>query len=367
MVIDGRTLVTYFEKMVPPSLALEKDRIGFQLGSLDRQITGVLVTLEVTNAVVEEAIKMGANWIFTHHALIFQPLSSIHMDQPRGKLLEKLIVNQIQVYVAHTNLDTVKDGVNEVLANEIGLLNQQTFLIHGEDPLIKLVVFVPTDHLEEVRNALGESGAGSIGAYSHCTFAAKGEGTFLAGENTKPFMGVQGELSRVEEYRLETVFPQSMQPKVMQALLESHPYEEVAYELYPVKHSIPFGMGKVGELLGKMNLQNLVKLVKQAYELDYVKVVGDVKKEINKVALLGGAGSRYVQEAKRQGAQVYLTGDIDYHTAQLALEEGIALIDIGHATEQRVVPSVCQQLKKYIGDEVPVLSSKVDMNPFQIC
>jgi dinuclear metal center YbgI/SA1388 family protein len=367
VVIDGRTLLTYFEKMVPPNLAVEKDRIGFQLGSLDRKVTGVLVTLEITDAVVEEAIRLGANWIFTHHALIFQPLSSIQMDQPRGKLLEKLILNQIQVYVAHTNLDTVKDGVNDVLANELGLLEQKTFLVHGEDPLVKLVVFIPSAQLEEVRNALSESGAGCIGAYSHCSFATKGEGTFLAGEDTNPFIGAHGELSRVEEYRLETVFPQSIQPKVMQALLESHPYEEVAYDLYSVKRSIPFGMGKVGVLLGTMRLQDFVKHVKQAYELDFVKVVGDGKKEINKVALLGGAGSRYVQEAKRQGAEVYLTGDIDYHTAQLALEEGIALIDIGHATEQRVVPSVCQQIKKYVGDNVPVFSSKVDMNPFQIC
>ncbi|MCH5583895.1 Nif3-like dinuclear metal center hexameric protein [Shimazuella sp. AN120528] len=366
MAINGQQLIEVFERMVPPDLALDQDRIGFQLGSLERKVTGILVTLEITDAVVNEAIALGANWIFTHHALIFQPLDSVRMDQPKGKLIEKLITNQIQVYVAHTNLDTVKDGVNDVLADEIGLLEKKTFLVHGSDPLLKLVVFVPSSHLEAVRTAIGNNGAGAIGAYSHCTFAGKGTGTFLAGKDTTPFVGIQGELSKVDEYRLETIMPKSLEKRVLQAVFDAHPYEEVAYDIYPLARSVPYGMGKVGNLLGEMTLEDFVLHLKKAYQLDHVHVVGNGNEKVKRIALLGGAGSRYVLEAKRHGADVYLTGDIDYHTAKLALEENISLVDIGHATEQRVVPHVCRQLENLLEGNTKVFPSKVNQNPFRV-
>jgi dinuclear metal center YbgI/SA1388 family protein len=366
MVIDGRKLVEYFEQMVPQNLALDKDRIGFQLGNLNHEVTGVLVTLEVTNEVVNEAIALGANWIFTHHALIFQPLDSIRTDQPKGKLLEKLITNQIQVYVAHTNLDTVRNGVNDVLADEIGLQEKKTFLVHGGDQLLKLVVFVPASHLKKVRTAMVDNGAGAIGAYSHCTFAVKGTGTFLPSEGTTPFLGKQGELSEVDEYRLETVIPKSLENQVLQAIFEAHPYEEIAYDTYPLSRNISFGMGKIGNLQDETTLKDFVTHIKKAYQLDYVRVVGEIDAKVKRVTILGGAGSRYVSEAKRQNADVYLTGDIDYHTAKLALEEGLLLIDIGHATEQRVVPIVCRRLEKFLEGKTKVYSSQVNQNPFQV-
>lgn len=366
MAVNGRKLIEHFEQIVPPSLALEKDRIGFQLGNLEREVTGVLVTLEVTDDVVNEAILLGANWIFTHHALIFQPLNSIRTDQPKGKLLEKLIMNQIQVYVAHTNLDTVKNGVNDVLADELGLLDKETFLVHGGDQLLKLVVTVPISHFETVRTAVCDKGAGAIGAYSHCTFASKGTGTFLPNKDASPFIGRQGELSEVDEYRLETIMPKSLESQVLQALFASHPYEEVAYDIYPLSRSIPFGMGRIGNTKEEMELKDFVTHVKNVYQLDYIHVAGNTNAKVKRVAVLGGAGSRYVTEAKRQGADVYLTGDIDYHTAKLALEEGIALIDIGHATEQRVVPTVCYQLEQRLKNITKVHPSQVNQNPFQL-
>jgi dinuclear metal center YbgI/SA1388 family protein len=367
MAINGKTLIRYLELIAPPSLALEKDRIGFQLGSLNHQVTGIVVALEITEAVVNEAISIGANWIFTHHALIFQPLGSIRTDQPRGRILEKLIQHQIQVYVAHTNLDTVANGVNDVLSKEIGLLKPKTFLVHGEDQLLKLVVFVPTSHLDVVRTAIGKSGAGAIGDYSYCSFATKGTGTFFPGEGTNPYIGSKGQLTEVEEYRLETVLPKSLQSHVVQAVLSAHPYEEVAYELYPLEQNIPYGMGKIGFLPSEVSLRDFVSHVKTVFELKHVQVVGELESKVKKVAILGGAGSRYVSEAKQQGADVYITGDIDYHTAQAALEEGICLIDVGHATEQRVIPSVCEQLEMHLPKEVQVYPSQVNFNPFQTC
>jgi dinuclear metal center YbgI/SA1388 family protein len=365
--VEGKKLISLFETIAPPHLAMEKDKIGLQIGSSEREAERILVALEITDEVIEEAMAKKANWIFTHHAPIFHPLSDIRTDQPRGKMIEKLLQHHIQVYAAHTNLDTAVNGVNDVLAGELGLQQAETFLIHGQEQYFKLVVFVPSTHLDVVRAAITENGAGAIGAYSHCTFAAKGTGTFVPGEDTKPFIGQQGQLEKVEEYRLETILPSYLQTKIVDALLAAHPYEEVAYDLYPLAQKRAFGMGKIGQLPAQKQLKDFVAQVKQTYELKYVQVVGDLNTDIQRVAVLGGAGSRYVTEAKRQNADVYITGDIDYHTAQLALEEGICLIDIGHATEQRVIPSVCNQLAAYLPADVVVYPSKVNFNPFQVC
>jgi dinuclear metal center YbgI/SA1388 family protein len=365
--ISGKTLIDHFEAIALPRLAVDKDRIGLQLGSLEREVTGVLVALEVTEKVIEEAIEVGANWIFSHHALIYQPLAQVRMDQPVGRMIEKLIQHQIQVYVAHTNLDAAKGGVNDVLAEEIGLIKTKTFLTHGQEQLIKLVVFVPSTHVEVVRKAMGDNGAGAIGNYSHCTFVTSGKGTFLPQAGTNPYIGEKGKVTEVDEYRLETIVPVSLKQPVIKAMLAVHPYEEVAYDLYPLAMSLPIGMGKIGLLPEAILLKEFVQQVKIAYDLTHVRVVGDIATKVQTVALLGGAGSRYVADAKRLGADVYLTGDIDYHTAQAALQERICLIDLGHHVEQRVLPAVCQQLEKKLNGEVPVYTSWVDFNPFQIC
>lgn len=333
---------------------------------MEQEITRVLVALEVTEQVVEEAIRLNVNFIFSHHALIYQPLGQIRTDQAAGRIIEKLIQHQIGVYVAHTNLDVATGGVNDVLAAEIGLLDCKTFLVHSQEQLIKLVVFVPTTHLEVVRQAIGDSGAGSIGAYSHCSFSTKGTGTFLPQTGSDPYIGEQGKLSTVEEYRLETILPTSLQQQVIHAMKAVHPYEEVAYELYPLAMSEPIGMGKIGQLPNPSSLENFVTHVKTAYGLSHVRVVGDLTKGVQTIALLGGSGSRYVMEAKRQGADVYLTGDIDYHTAQAAIQEGICLVDIGHHVEQRVVPAVVTMLEQKLNRQAQVFASQVDFNPFQV-
>lgn len=367
MAISGKELIKHIEEIAPPRFAVEKDRIGLQLGNPNKKVLKMLVALEVTEQVVKEAIELGIDFIFVHHALIYQPLAQIRTDYPAGRIIEQLIEHQIAVYVAHTNLDVASGGVNDVLAAKIGLLQPKTLLIHSQEPLLKLVVFVPKTHLEKVRQALGDSGAGSIGDYSHCTFAAEGKGTFLPHAGTNPFIGEQGQLSEVEEFRLETVMPASLQEKVIQAMLAVHPYEEVAYEIYPLALSESIGMGKIGTLSHSIFLSDFISQVKQAYELSHVRVVGDLQTKVRTIALLGGAGSRYVSEAKRQGADVYITGDIDYHTAQAALQDGVCLIDVGHHVEQLVVPAVVKLLDERLHGQLSIFASKVDFNPFQTC
>lgn len=363
--IRGRELIRWMETFANPALAIENDRIGLQMGSADAEVKGILVTLDVTEAVIDEAIAKGANWIIGHHAIIYQPLKQIRTDSPAGRLLQKCMKHDIQIYIAHTNLDAAEDGVNDVLAEKLGLQGCRTFISYKQDRLKKLVVFVPETHVAQVEQSLGEAGAGWIGNYSHCTFQTVGIGTFLPHSDTKPFIGEQGKLERVTEVRLETVIPESKQKAILTAMLQAHPYEEVAYDLYPLDlPGKPIGFGKIGRLPEKMTLKAFVEHVKMAYHVPQLRYVGDPDKKIEKVALLGGAGSRYMKDAVSQGADVYLTGDIDFHTAQDALAEGIALVDPGHHVEYIAMQRVVDRLQETFGEQIVIQLSRTDTNPF---
>lgn len=366
MSISGRNIIQAMEAYAPTQLAVENDRIGLQVGNPDAEVTGVLVTLDVNEEVVEEAIRRGANWIIAHHAVIFRPLKSLRTDQPDGRLFYKLLTHEISVYIAHTNLDATVAGVNDVLAEKLGLAKTDVLVPYQEDKLKKLVVFVPESHHELLLHAICEAGGGWIGKYSHCTFNIDGTGTFVPRDGTHPYIGKQGEMERVKERRLETVVPESKLSQVIQAMLSAHPYEEVAYDLYPLDLTgEKRGYGRVGNLSQPLSLHELAKLVKQAYQLEGLRVVGDFNRSVQRVAILGGSGGRHIHDAKRMGADVYITGDIDFHTAQDALAMGLCLIDPGHHVEHHVVLRACEILKQQLGNQVPVIASNVDTNPFR--
>ncbi|SFX28930.1 dinuclear metal center protein, YbgI/SA1388 family [Thermoactinomyces sp. DSM 45891] len=365
MAIQGAELIRWMEMFASPKLAVENDRIGLQVGSIHAEVEGVLVTLDVTEKVVDEAIKQGVNWIIGHHAIIYQPMKQICTDSPAGRLLQKCLKHDIQVYIAHTNLDAAEEGVNTVLAEKLGLQGCRTLVHHKQDRLKKLVVFVPESHVDEVEHALGEAGAGEIGNYSHCSFQTAGTGTFLPHSGTKPYIGEPGILERVAEVRLETILPESKQKMILSAMHKAHPYEEIAYDLYILDSpGSPVGMGKIGTLPERMTLQAFIDLVKSAYHIPHLRFVGDSNRIIEKVALLGGAGSRYMRDAVWQGADVYLTGDIDFHTAQDALTEGIALVDPGHHIEYVSMQRVVDRLQDAFGSRITIQLSQIDTNPF---
>lgn len=366
MEIQGNQLIQIMSQIAPPAFAVEKDRIGLQLGDPQVPVKKVLVTLDVTEEVVEEAIAQGCNWIVAHHAIIFHPLTQIRLDQPHGRLLSKLIQHQIQVFIAHTNLDAATHGVNDVLADLLGLQNTKVLVPYKEDRYLKLVVFVPESHKENMRQVLGDAGAGFIGKYSHCSFSSLGTGTFLPQTGTDPYIGEVGKLEKVSEVRLETIFLESEREQIITAMKEAHPYEEVAYDLYPLALSgEPIGFGKVGDLEYPISLGEFAQQVKSAYRVEGLRMVGDPTKMVKRVALLGGSGSRHVTDALRERADVYLTGDIDFHTAQDALAAGISLLDPGHHVEFLAMSELATQLQKHLPNEVSVQLSSVDTNPFR--
>jgi dinuclear metal center YbgI/SA1388 family protein len=369
LLAKGQTVIQIMEQLAPKHYAMPDDKIGLQLGTLNKDIRNVLVALDVTYEVVEEAIRLQAELIIAHHAIVYRPLKHLQTDTPAGKLYEKLIKHDIAVYIAHTNLDVADGGVNDMMAGALGLTGLSHLEAVHTEKLKKLVVFIPETHHDQVRNAVFNAGAGGIGHYSHCSFNIAGTGTFLPGAGAKPFIGKLGQIESVQEVRFETILPESNERKVIQALLRAHPYEEVAYDLYPLDiKGRTFGLGRVGRLTEALSVAELVEQVKQAFSVQTVRVVGDLQQVVKKVAVLGGAGSSYIQASLFAGADVLITGDIDYHSAQDALAAGLILIDPGHNVEKIMKSHVAEYLtkqllaKKYATN---VTASNVDTEVFR--
>ncbi|WP_274651891.1 Nif3-like dinuclear metal center hexameric protein [Paenibacillus humicola] len=371
MFAHGQTVVQMMEQLAPKHIAVENDKIGLQLGSLQKEIRTVLVALDVTDEVADEAIALGADLIVAHHAIIFRPLAKIDTSTYAGKLYEKLIKHDIAVYISHTNLDVADGGINDWMADLLGIAPEGRASLEDvhTDQLYKLAVFVPKSHHEQVLEAIWKAGAGGIGGYSCCSFNTEGIGTFRPGEGANPFIGEAGKLERVEEVRIETVVPQSAHRKVVQAMLKAHPYEEVAYDLIPMDlKGRAFGLGRTGRLTQPAKLGELAERVKRAFDVPFVRLVGDPERDIRKAAVLGGSGAKYVRHALYAGADVLVTGDIDYHTAHDALAAGLAIIDPGHNVEKIMKPRVAEWLsrelaqRKYATKAVP---SSLDTEVFR--
>ncbi|WP_409289321.1 Nif3-like dinuclear metal center hexameric protein [Peribacillus sp. SCS-37] len=365
---NGHEVISLFEQFSPKHLAMDGDPIGLQIGRLNKSLDKVLIALDVTDEVVEEAISAGAGLIIAHHPPIFRSLKNLRTDLPHGALYEKLIKNDIAVYAAHTNLDIAKGGVNDLLAEALELQNIKVLSPTYEEKLNKLVVFCPENHAEEVRKAIGDAGGGHIGKYSHCTFMSEGTGTFLPGEQTTPYIGRQGELESVAEVRIETIFPASREKKILQAMLAAHPYEEAAYDVYPLENKGEMlGLGRVGTLKDSMSLREFAFYVKKAFDVEHVRLAGDPEAVIKKVAVLGGDGNKYIKAAKYSGADCFVTGDIYYHTAHDAAMMGLNLLDPGHNIEKVMkegTAKVMTDLSRSKGLNTEFIASTIHTDPF---
>jgi dinuclear metal center YbgI/SA1388 family protein len=369
MSVHGQTVIQWFEHFSPKHLAVEGDKIGLQIGTLQKQITKVMVTLDVTEEVVDEAIEENVDLIIAHHPIIYRPLSHLRTDLPAGRIMESLIKYDIAVYIAHTNLDVTNGGVNDWLARQLELADLDVLSTTYTETLKKLVVFVPRDDEQKVREALGNAGAGWVGNYSHCTFRSEGVGTFLPREGTDPHIGQQGKLEYVDEVKIETIFPVSLERKVIQAMLKAHPYEEVAYDIFTLdQHGEVLGLGRIGKLPQEMALEEFTEHVKKSFDVPACRVVGPLNAKVKRVAVLGGTGNKYVSAAMFRGADVFVTGDIEYHTAQDAQMNGLHLVDPGHHIEKVMMKGVQEVLHKAAQEhktELEVITSKVHTEPFR--
>ncbi|MCA1054862.1 Nif3-like dinuclear metal center hexameric protein [Rossellomorea aquimaris] len=366
--VNGHEIIQLFEAFSPKHLAEQGDPIGLQIGKLNEKVENVMITLDVLENVVDEAIKNNVKLIIAHHPPLFRPLKSLHTDTYQGRMIEKLIKHDIAVYAAHTNLDVAVGGVNDLLADALGLQETSVLLPTYSEGLRKLVVYVPKENSEELRKALGDAGAGHIGNYSHCSFSSDGEGRFLPGDKAKPHIGQQGKLEVVEEEKVETIYPRSLEKKVLKAMFTHHPYEEVAYDLYSLENKgEPMGLGRIGMLKEEVTLKEFAGVVKETFGMDGVRMIGDSEEKVKKVAVLGGDGNKFITTAKRQGADVLVTGDIYYHTAHDAMMLGLNIVDAGHHIEKVMKDGVAKYLAEKCAEKgfiVNIFASKANTNPF---
>lgn len=366
--ISGQRLIQRFEEWAPKSLAYENDKIGLLIGTLNKKIRRVMITLDVLENVADEAAERQADLIIAHHPVIFHPLKNVRSDEGQGKIVAKCIKQDIAVYAAHTNLDIAEGGVNDMLADQLGFGETEILQPTASEPLYKLAVYAPESHLDAVRNAIGNAGAGSIGNYSHCTFTSAGEGTFLPEEGTHPFIGAPGNIERVSEGKIETIVPENLLPGVIKKMLKVHPYEEVAYDIYPLKNEgKAFGLGRIARLTQPVPFRDYCLEVKRKLGLDGLRAVGPLNEKVQTVAVSGGDGNSLIPYAKYRGADVLITGDIYYHTAHDALLNGLKVIDAGHHIEsvmKKGVQHYLQQVIKEEGYDTEVVISESVTDPF---
>jgi dinuclear metal center YbgI/SA1388 family protein len=369
MSIPVDEIVSWFEAWAPASLAEPEDPIGLQIGKMNQSVTTIATALDITESVVDEAIQRGAELIIAHHPLIYRPLRMIRADQPNGNIISKLLSHQISVYIAHTNLDVAEGGVNDMLAQLFGLEHVTIFKNTKREEWFKLIVFIPKDDYPAVSEAMFAAGAGSLGNYRHCGFASSGIGTFVPLEGAIPTLGVINCKERVEEIRFETIVPAKRIDTVIQAMRGAIPYEEVAYDLMRLEQGVKhYGLGRIGTLPQSMTLEQFSEKIKQALDISYLRIVGDPERLISKVAVLGGSGRSYIKHAINAGVDVYITGDIDHHTAHDALSANLALIDPGHHMEHILKFKLAERLNQWLqhrGVQVNVYASEISTDPFQ--
>ncbi len=349
------------EKLAPLSLQESYDNSGLLAGEASTVVTGILVSLDVTEAVVDEAIRRGCNLIVSHHPLIFSGLKAITGKNWVERTLLKALRNHICLYAMHTNLDNLASGVNAVIAEKIGLQNSR-ILSPKKGTLKKLVTFVPPTDVEKVRSALFEAGGGQIGLYDQASFSHSGTATFRPLEGTNPHVGTIGELTQLPETRLEILFESHRQAALLKALFSSHPYEEIAYDIYTLENKQQdVGSGRLGMLPTPVQSQDFLKSLQQYFGggLRYTAVV---KEQVQKIAVCGGSGSFLLEEAIAAGADVLVTADFKYHQF-LEADNRILIADIGHfESEQFTITLLTNYLRENFTN-FATLSTETKTNP----
>lgn len=338
-----QTIIDKIEELAPLPLQESFDNCGLLIGRRDAEITGALVCLDVSEAVIREAIALGYNLVISHHPIIFHGLKSLTESNEVERCVALAIKNDVALYASHTCMDSATGGVNFRMAQKIGLADVQV-LVPQREKLLKLVTFVPQAQLETVRTALFAAGAGHIGNYDACSYASEGHGTFRASEGCHPFCGEIGELHTEPEVRLEVILPTFRQSAVVHALLQSHPYEEPAFDLIPLANAWPsVGLGAVGNLPEPMDEKDFLSQLKQIFHVDCIKHSALLGKKISRVALCGGSGAEFIGNAKAAGADVFVTADVSYHRFFEA-DGALLIADIGHFESEQFTKEIFFEL-----------------------
>lgn len=357
-----KELINYLEQVAPLAYQESYDNVGLLVGSDQTEITKALVTLDCTEAVIEEAIQNNCNLVIAHHPIIFGGIKKLNGKNYVERTIILAIKNNIAIYAIHTNLDNVIHGVNAKIAEKLGL-NQTKILDKKTGSLQKLVTYAPQQYAEQIKNALFEAGAGNIGNYSECSFSLIGEGSFKANNMAKPFLGEIGQRHLETETRIEVILPAHLSSKIMHALQLAHPYEEVAYDFFTLlneNHEI--GSGLIGNLPEPMDQNTFLAYLKEKMELNVIRYTNINNKNISKIAVCGGAGSFLLKKAIQQGADAFVSADFKYHEFFDA-ENHLMIADIGHYESENFTKSLISEMITKKFPTFAILLSKIDTNP----
>jgi len=349
------------EDFAPLSWQENYDNSGLILGNINDEVSKALICIDITMEIVEEAINKNCNLIISHHPLIFKAIKSLNNETEKDKIIVRLIKENIAVYAAHTNIDNAKEGVSFVLAKKIGLKKLSPML--GKTGLLaKLVCFCPIDYAENMRNVLFESGAGNIGNYDSCSFNIVGDGSFRAGENTTPFVGEKGTLHYEKEVKIETIIERSKQGTIIKAMTDAHPYEEVAFDIYPLENkNSGVGIGVIGELDSEMFALDFLKQLKKDFNIKVIRHNQSENKKIKKIAVCGGSGADFIWKAIASEADLYISADFKYHDYEYA-KNRIILVDIGHYESEQFTKELISNLLKKKFPTFAVEITKINTN-----
>lgn len=370
MKITGRELVQKFEIFAPQSIAEEGDPVGLHIGSLDRPIDKIMVTLDVRPETVQEAIENQVDFIFAHHPPIFRPLKNLNSDIPQNQMYHNLIKHDITVYAAHTNLDIVPNGMNDWLAEAIGLMDTEIMTETKREYHKKLAVMVPPENAAEVRKALTDAGAGQIGThYVHCSYTLEGTGRFTPIAGADPTIGEVGEEEQLTEVKVEVVVPHRLVNQVTEALIEAHPYEEPAFDVYTIENLYEsYGLGRVGNLAEPLSFSQFAQKMKDIFQVEGLRyITSDENRLVQRIAVCGGDGGKFYPEALKKKADVYITGDVYYHVGHDMLADGLSVIDPGHHIEEICKPKLIEIFNKWKNEEkwdVEIMQSGLNTDPF---
>lgn len=361
-------LVGIINKIAPPAFAEEWDNSGLQIGDPSAPVSRIMVALDPASAAVDEAIKNSCQLLVTHHPLIFSPLKRISTADQTGMLIYRAIKAGLGIASLHTNYDVASGGVNDLLAVALGLEESKPLRVTAKDELLKLVVFVPVSHEDALLEAILPL-SGYPGNYGDCSFRITGVGTYRPLVGSTPFIGTVGKREMVTESRIEILLRSSALKPALKALRSVHPYEEPAFDLIPLKNEgAVLGLGRIGELRSPLAFDQFCSLVKNRLGLPSLRISGTIDNKVSRVALCGGSGASLLREAARQGADVYVTGDVKYHDAREAETLGIAVIDAGHfATERLMIEGLSNRLRLELATlkmEAEVIPCLAEKDPF---
>ncbi len=357
-----KEVTDYLESIAPLALQESYDNAGLIVGNDSVEVKGILICLDSTEEIIEEALKNNCNLVIAHHPIVFNGLKKLNGKNYVERTVIKAIQNNIAIYAAHTNLDNIQQGVNAEICKRLGLKNYKILSPKG-NLLKKLVTFCPAEQTEKVRQALFNAGCGHIGKYDECSFNAEGTGTFRPGEGTNPFVGEKGKQNLEKEIRIETIFESYNESKVIRALFEAHPYEEVAYDVYALTNTYQHvGSGMIGELNSPMSEPDFLKQLKSVMKTGCVRHTKLAGKKVTKVAVCGGSGSFLLDDAIRENADVFVTADFKYH--QFFDADGkVVIADIGHYESEQYTKELFHDLLVKKFSTFAIRLSEVDTNP----